>query len=218
MNNYDKVLEICKSSDSEDGFLNFPFSIGEYVYASNGSIICQIPKHLVSIKVEEIKDNKIISSVLKYEYSKPTQLIVDKAKLIELAVNWEFVMCYEEIECEACEGEGTVEAQFHWKRKSFTIEGDCPVCKGEGFLEDKTKPQYKQYDMISLVAINKVYFGEKTIIPLFECLALFPEENLFIENSGEIHGINIFKLGDISFGIMPCIGRDEVTIGNINVF
>lgn len=205
MNNYDKVLDLCKS-DKDEVRVHFwePFSIGNYAYASNGSILCRIPLELCSLDLEAPTDESFANSVVEIKIESEQYNSIDKSIFLEKMKNWPTIESNGTKTCDACNGECQVDYTFRHGRQCFEIESECPVCKGEGEVEDENAPKGLRPDESLYVKISDIYhFEHRTLSILHKTIELFPESdiNYYLDNAPI--WAQRFKIDKIQFVVMP---------------
>ncbi len=211
MNNYDKVLDICKS-DEDEIRVNFwtPFRINNFAYATNGFIICRIPLDLCETDIALPSDDKFRDSVSELHFEGKIYQLLDKA-FVDKVLDWPMVEKNGLKTCTACDGDGEVVYTFRHGRKTFEHLTDCPVCDGEGEEEDETLPKGFFPDDSLFVKLGCHRFGYITLSILAEVVKLFPNSDIMTSLNIELYTTQIFKIDKIDFLVMPVYETEKMT-------
>lgn len=115
----------------------------------------------------------------------------------------------EEIECDACEGDGDVYWSFSHNLKSYEILENCPVCGGDGIetseLAEKTGNKIK--DLNQVFKIRDTYFFYKYIskLALIAETLVIKDIHLVFESDMRF----IFQIGECYFVVMGMLYDNE---------
>lgn len=208
MNKYDKVLSLCVGQHDLRQWMNKPFLYKDKVYATDAHIMCCVPTSLVEAEYSPIEHSHPENVVC--VMSKPIEplLRLTLAEIKAIKESCPMVDDYdekgEEKQCDCCDGYGTVEYEFSYKKDYFTEEHDCPICKGDGKAETKVKvPNGKKViDDKAMVQIGLSYFGMEWFKVLVEICEIMESDAVLV--SGQISNKpSLFQIGDILFLIMP---------------
>lgn len=123
--------------------MKHPFKQGEFYFATDGIALIQIPTSVIDMPIEAnpIAPNAI--SVMPTDLHAPVLIDVSKlSRLIEEVVE----MVPVQIECEICDGAGTIEC-------NLGHEHDCEECSGRGTWDHDTK---KERDPDQVLVIDSV--------------------------------------------------------------
>lgn len=172
MNVYDEILRSCTCSNEYHPEYRYPFSQGDYAVATNGTVIVFIK----SGKAEE-----------GYNYSEKP----DSIRFLEKEVNCNVSITREQllslynrypttttVDCEACDGKGTVDFTFEFDNKEYTVEDSCPICAGCGTVELPFRRRIK--DKRYITRIGDLYFSLKSIEKLIHILSKIDTKEIAI--------------------------------------
>lgn len=121
----DYVLQLFTGDDALRPKFYNPFDDGDYVYASDAHTMVRVEKtHLALDYTVDNKDKPNVSKFFNLEKDEENELKISTDKLAETLSRMKFR--YKELECENCEGEGTVTCA------SCGHDHDCDDCDGTG--------------------------------------------------------------------------------------
>jgi len=219
MNNYDKVLDLCKSNDELRPFMTEPFLIGDLVYSTNGYVLCRIDKskverqyqdcqHSSPLSIESMFYQKLFNDG-KVEFGIITPEIIEQIKSVAPMVD-EYEDKGEDKDCEACDGSGQVDYEFDYEGRTYYHEDDCPLCDGDGLREKKTQipTGKKTISKEGLVKIGESYFRMEMINILFAISELM-QSDIKINTLPKGTERCQFGIKDIDVIVMPIFHTDQ---------
>lgn len=127
----DELLQLFVGDDDRRPKFLRPWREGAYVFASDTYILIRVKEELTDADYPSYGDGKTNSLFP----TCPTTGILTSEKLAAVISNApltdEEMEIGEDVECEECNGEGTVT----WEYKDWRKEFDCPCCDGTGYSE-----------------------------------------------------------------------------------
>jgi len=202
----DKSLQkIHKRFISEDAmrvWMRKSFNVGNKTASTNGWVLVVTPK------IDDYEDySHMVKGVYPVEYNTNKVINVDelKEKMKIIPQIDSFDIEEEEIECEACNGDGVVDFEFDYGGRTYEHESDCPICDGEGVIykEKKVFNGKKEYDPEYVIKIGVCRFLIRRIEDLlFVSDTLQAKEITLVSQIDPCSG-NLFKIKDVEILVMP---------------
>jgi hypothetical protein len=215
MNNIDKaLLGISASQDDLRDWMNKPFRIKDYIYATDSTIIAKVPKDIVSEKYNTI-DGKYTKLILPlFDIKSKKILTINTSELRDIISKVELVDEYldtdEDGKCYECDGLCRVE----WEYDTYIKEMDCPVCEGEGTIitEKRTKTGNKILPISLYIDIIKSRFSISRISQLLEFVEKIEIDKIEVIHQTISNGVTVFKVGEIELGLMPVTTGEDMEV------
>lgn len=210
MYNVEKAFYSITSSDELRDWMQKPFTIDNYVYATDAHIIAKIPIDKIGAHDElEEKRKKDVIDVFKYE---PKKLIsIELTELKNAIKSIPLVDEYRNTDlsgnCNECDGEGEVEWEFGYHTKM----DDCPVCDGEGVIkkEKREKTGNKVVDESQYIEILCCRFKFDKIQKLTRFIELMGVKKIDVVSQVDASRVTFFKIGITEVGLMPVYKNED---------
>jgi DnaJ-class molecular chaperone len=120
---------LIKFTDDSRDWLSTYFKAGDRNVSSDTNILVATPKF--DDDVADYSDK--IKSVFPKERNQFAKIKIETLENVLKKVPK--IKPKEFVDCEACDGQGEVEADFYWERKHYGILAECPICEGRGDFE-----------------------------------------------------------------------------------
>lgn len=127
----DELLQLFVGDDDRRPKFQRPWHEGAYIFASETHILIRIKEELTETDYPSYDDGKINNL---FPTCPPTGILTREklaAVISNAPLTYEEIEIGEDVECEECNGEGTVT----WEYKHWKDEFDCPCCDGTGYSE-----------------------------------------------------------------------------------
>jgi len=199
MNKYNLILFSCVSESDIRPWASKPFIIDEVAYSTDASIMAIIPAALTNGlgEMEGYEHEKFLTVIPKLRLHKMHISVAELNHAIAL-----YPMVPEEIECEACEGDGCVDYEFYFERSNYSKELECPVCKGEGSIKTVDN---KVLDADKRIKIGESIFSFPYIQKITDAAKSLDVDNIELILQESARGKNIFRFDQVEMLLMPCI-------------
>lgn len=209
---YQELLDEFSGSDDLRPVLMKPFSDGVDVCASDCHWMLRIKPEATGLKDVP---NGLKRINVKYL---PKPLILHLDDVVKALLACKMVDETEEIkpavECKECEGDGTVEWEFHDSHYNcYNKYDDCPICRGTGYLKEavvrKTGRKVPRYAS-EAIRINNVNFDSWRLFYLVEYCTKLGVDDVVVTALSKDNAMAIQLNDDIEFILMPFNALDSV--------
>lgn len=207
---YIEILNLCTSKD-EKGNLSWlcsPFNCSGRTMASNAHILVAVP----SVGDYPYTPSKKMQSAYPFEKTMRVPIALENFKT-ELA-KYPTEPVFDRVDCDACDGEGSVEWTCELKGREYKDDHDCPVCDGDGYFRYKTGKVEIDEDEYFRLGVS--VFRIAVISKLVRIAELAGADEVVLVSQAELSE-SVFEIGEIEVLIMPVGCSREEVIGTINI-
>lgn len=208
VNQYNKALEMCCGFEKYREWMEKPFRIGDFTYATDSYYLLRVSNALIDTHYGElypIRSERTKDAILKMFEAEEYPYTFAQQSLRDLFNSLSQEDEYDEPEqvCPECEGDGELDCPHC----GSTYQ--CDNCGGEGFL-DKRKLTGRKKPENTPVKINKHVFQSDKLFRMLD----------IIETLGYVGDIGfnpngktpVFNLGKCDLVIMPTLTEHEVEL------
>ncbi len=213
--NIKKILQSFCSDDELRPWMNYPFSANGKIIATDGYQLIHAGADNVGVDYEESCNNWDKVKGLMRESNMNFEINVSHiAKLIDSIPKIDdFDIIGDDKECEACNGEGEVDAEFYHNGWYYDVTGICPICDGDGLLEKERKaPNGKKIiDFEAVCKIKNSQFSVSRLNKIIELAIFLSWDVIRLVYQNRDNEMSIFRVGnfDILFMPMPSPGKEN---------
>lgn len=210
MEHYKKAFQLFVSKDDYRPEFMQPFKRNGVYYATDAYSAMILPETVADLGYEEqLKPD--IEKVIPKEETMNVEIKISELKdkmILELID--EEIEYGKNVKCPECEGEGTVEAEYDGKEKTWEIEVDCPKCDGCGNSEEtyKRKTGKQVPNPISKYRLLDVGYQYTQLGRLIAAAELLGADTI-VKTFGTRTSPSLFKVGEAKFLVMPSLMNDE---------
>lgn len=107
------------------------------------------------------------------------------------------------VDCEACDGQGEVEADFYWWGKHYGILAECPICEGRADFEITLEDADDVFDDSKGIKILESGFKPSNLDSLVMIAKMLGQDSIqiFFQDSKNI--ATHFLIGDVFVVVQP---------------
>jgi RecJ-like exonuclease len=202
MNTYDKLLLKYVSKDDLRKKMLKPFEQGEFAIATDGHRMILIPKELCEEKYGT--DGVDAMAVYNRDRVEITPIEFTVKQLDDFISQFPMEDECLEIECEQCEGNGTIHCDC------CDNDNECNECNGDGHYNGgKTgKRIVPQACFDNLTILNGCKLNTNFLMKLSDEAKEIGAEKIALTHSDKTK-MNVFKIENINVVIMPLLREDE---------
>jgi excinuclease UvrABC ATPase subunit len=194
------VFKLFCETDVLRPALHNPFEINGKIYATDAHCMIKIDKSNCDFDIKSNDLKKPNCEAVIPEENMNVVLNIDSQIFEQYKTEDETEDIGEDIECEACAGEGEVDWEFERYTKSF----ECPVCDGTGYKAQKrsVKTGNKTFGIFR-VKLNDTYFQMEKFYKLIQVQKAVGGDIVLIHQSKPTSA-NLFRIGICDVLLMPC--------------
>jgi hypothetical protein len=197
-----KVLEVFCEYRNYAPYMSQPNVVNGIAFGTNAHILGWFPKERV-VKFDNHKklNNIDPSAIIPHDLSLIASYKVSQIKeCYDIAPKY-----YEDGFCKACNGNGSVTADFFYLDKTYEIDGECPICDGEGSSGREPGDKVPQEYVISILGSCFSYINLPRMIKAAELLNVDDIDIVYQKNK---KSFMVFKIGDLHV-MMAAINMDD---------
>ena len=178
--------------------MHAPFEIKGIVYATDAYSLVKAEKSYCDFEIKNPERTVNVEGIIPIQ-SCNDLVTIEHESFDVLKTEDEYTFLGEDVDCETCEGDGTVEWEFEGYSKYF----DCPVCDGSGLSSEKQgiKTGLKTFGKAS-VMLNNSRFAVRLFYKLLKVRDILGGVITMIHQSGESDPV-LFRIGHCDILLMP---------------
>ncbi len=197
----------CTIDEFRPAYAN-PFVVNGKAYATDGHSLVRCESDKIDFQIES--ENKILHIEKVIPEENTSEVVdIDCIDWASLMTEDELVGDGKDVECGHCEGMGTCEDSFLYKKQFYSYEYDCPVCDGSGYEEEEGKIPTgdKTFPYAAKVKFKGAYFYAQLFYKLKKVKDLVGGDIKLIYYKSNLNCL-MFSVGILEILIMPCTAPD----------